>query len=415
MLAALRLQESQTVPTPSFLHPFAAPRRSDFLQIVGGSGAELWDDTGKRYIDGMASLWYMNIGYGRSEVGEAIGKAASDLGAYHTFEKFSCPNTDALADLIIDRSPFERGRVFFGSGGSDAVDTAMKFARVAQREAGHPERTVILSRLHGYHGTHFGGTSAQGLPANKEGWGALVPDVVNVEGDLEEMTRAFAEHDGRVAAVISEPVQGAGGVYPPPEGYLDGLRRLCDEAGAYLIFDEVICGFGRLGTWFGAQYFDVEPDMITFAKAVTSGYVPLGGVISGPAVSDAFEANEGFVLRHGYTYSGHPVATAAGLAALGIQERENLIGEVPRIGQRLSAGLEAIRADGVVDDVRGAGAVWAIGLSDRHVAADVRDAALDQGVIVRPLPGNALSMCPPLVISDEQIDRIVDVLAGLLA
>jgi adenosylmethionine-8-amino-7-oxononanoate aminotransferase len=291
----------------------------------------------------------------------------------------------------------------------------MKFARIAQREAGHAERTVILTRLHGYHGTHFGGTSAQGLPLNKEGWGALVPDVVNVEGDLEAMTRAFAEYEGRVAAVISEPVQGAGGVYPPPEGYLAGLRRLCDESGAFLVLDEVICGFGRLGTWFGAQYFDVEPDMITFAKAVTSGYVPLGGVICGPAVTDAFEANEGFVLRHGYTYSGHPVATAAGLAALGIQERENLIGEVPRIEQRLSSGLKAIQADGLVDDVRGAGAVWALGLTEHHVAAEVRDAALERGVIVRPLPGNALSMCPPLVISDEQIDRIVDVLADLLA
>jgi adenosylmethionine-8-amino-7-oxononanoate aminotransferase len=155
--------------------------------------------------------------------------------------------------------------------------------------------------------------------------------------------------------------------------------------------------------------------MITFAKAVTSGYVPLGGVICGPAVVDAFEANEDFVLRHGYTYSGHPVATAAGLTALGIQQRENLMGEVPRIGDRLSAGLRAIQADGLVDDVRGAGAVWAVGLSDRHVATDVRDGALARGVIVRPVPGNALAMCPPLVISDIQIDTIVDVLAELLA
>ncbi len=404
------------MPTPAFLHPFAAPRRSDFLTIAGGEGAELWDADGKRYIDGMASLWYMNIGYGRDEMGSAIAKVASELGAYHTFEKFTCPHTDQLAELIVELSPFDRARVFFGSGGSDAVDTAMKFARIGQREAGHPERTVILSRLHGYHGTHFGGTSAQGLPPNKEGWGALVPDVVNVDGtDLEAMTRAFAEHEGRIAAVISEPVQGAGGVYPPAEGYLEGLRRLCDDAGAYLILDEVICGFGRLGTWFGAQYFDIRADMITFAKAVTSGYVPLGGVICGPALVDAFEANEGFVLRHGYTYSGHPVATAAGLAALDIQQRENLIGEVPRIGKRLSHGLQAMAADGLVDDVRGAGAVWAIGLSDRHEAVKVRDSALERGVIVRPVPGNSLSMCPPLVISDQQIDTIVDVLADELA
>jgi adenosylmethionine-8-amino-7-oxononanoate aminotransferase len=306
--------------------------------------------------------------------------------------------------------------VFLASGGSDAVDTALKFARIAQREAGHPERTVILSRFHGYHGTHFGGTSAQGLPPNKEGWGALVPDVLNVEGtDLEAMTRAFAEHEGRVAAVIAEPVQGAGGVYPPPEGYLEGLRRLCDDAGAYLIFDEVISGFGRLGSWFGAQHFGVTPDMITFAKAVTSGYVPLGGVICGPAVVDAFEANEGFVLRHGYTYSGHPVAAAAALEAIAVQEREDLLGEVPRIGGRVSLGLHALHADGLVEAVRGVGAVWAVALDESKNPVAVRDDALDHGVIVRPLPGNALSMCPPLVISDDQIDRIVDVLADVLA
>jgi adenosylmethionine-8-amino-7-oxononanoate aminotransferase len=399
----------------SFLHPFAAPRRSEFINIVGGQGSEIWDDRGKRYIDGMASLWYMNIGYGRQEMADAIGAEVARMGAYHTFEKFTVPATEELADLIVELSPFERARVFFGSGGSDAVDTAMKLARIAQREAGHPERTIILSREQGYHGTHFGGTSAQGLPLNREGWGELVGDVINVPGrDIEVMTRAFAENEGRIGAVLAEPLQGAGGVFPPPDGYLAGLRRLCDEHGAYLIFDEVITGFGRLGTWFGAQYYQVEPDMITFAKAVTSGYVPLGGVICGPAVSDALEANEGFILRHGYTYSGHPVAAAAGLAALEIQRKEDLLARVPGIGARLSAGLEALRADGLVNEVRGAGAVWGVGLDDSVAALDVRDAALEQGVILRHLPLNSISFCPPLVITDAQIDRIVDVLAAVL-
>jgi adenosylmethionine-8-amino-7-oxononanoate aminotransferase len=399
----------------SFLHPFAAPRRSDFINIVGGQGSEIWDDRGNRYIDGMASLWYMNIGYGRREMAEAIGAEVARMGAYHTFERFTVPVTEELAELIVDLSPYERARVFFGSGGSDAVDTAMKLARIAQREAGHPERTIILSREQGYHGTHFGGTSAQGLPLNREGWGELVGDVINVPGrDIEVMTRAFAEHEGRIAAVLAEPLQGAGGVFPPPDGYLAGLRRLCDEHGAYLIFDEVITGFGRLGRWFGAQYYEVDPDMITFAKAVTSGYVPLGGVICGPVVRDALEANEGFILRHGYTYSGHPVAAAAGLAALEIQRRDNLLARVPGIGARLSAGLEALRADGLVKEVRGAGAVWGIGLDDSVAALDVRDAALAQGVILRHLPLNTISFCPPLVITDAQIDRIVDVLAAVL-
>ncbi len=400
----------------ALLHPFAAPRRSEFLSIVGGEGAEVWDDAGNRYIDAMASLWYMNIGYGRRRMAEAMATEITRLGAYHTFERFTVPAIEDLADLIIELSPYGRGRVFFGSGGSDAVDTSMKLARIAQREAGHPERTVILSREQGYHGTHFGGTTAQGLPANKEGWGELVGDVYNVAGrDLEAMTRAFAEHEGRVAAVLAEPLQGAGGVFPPPEGYLEGLRRLCDEAGAYLIFDEVITGFGRLGEWFGAQYYRVTPDMITFAKAVTSGYFPLGGVILGPAVSDALEANEGFMLRHGYTYSGHPVGGVAGLTALAIQTEENLLGRVPGIGERLSAGLQALRADGLVADVRGAGAVWGIGLDPEKDPVKVRDAALEAGVIVRPLPMNSISFCPPLVITDAQIDRVVDVMAKVLA
>lgn len=400
----------------AFLHPFAAPRRADFLAIVGGEGAELWDSEGNRYIDGMAGLWYMNIGYGRTEMASAIGEEVARLGAYHTFERFTVPVTDELAERIVDLSPFDRARVFFGSGGSDAVDTSMKLARISQREAGYPERTVILSREHGYHGTHFGGTSAQGLPLNKEGWGALVGDVINVPGgDIEVMARAFADNEGRVAAVIAEPLQGAGGVFPPPEGYLEGLRRLCDDYGAYLILDEVITGFGRLGSWFASQFYGIRADMITFAKAVTSGYIPLGGVICGPEVSDALEANEGFVLRHGYTYSGHPVAAVAGLTALEIQEKEGLLARVPGIGDRLSAGLEALRADGLVDAVRGAGAVWGVGLSDHLNAVEIRDAALARGVIVRHLPGNAISFCPPLVISDAQIDRIVDVMAEVLA
>ncbi len=399
----------------AFLHPFAAPRRTDFINIVGGEGAEVWDDTGKRYIDGMASLWYMNIGYGRQEMADAIAAEVSRLGAYHTFERFTVQPTEDLAELIVSLSPFESGRVFFGSGGSDAVDTAMKLARIAQREAGHPERTIILSREQGYHGTHFGGTSAQGLAPNREGWGALVGDVINVPGrDLEAMTRAVVENEGRVAAILSEPLQGAGGVFPPPEAYLEGLRRLCDDHGAFLIFDEVICGFGRLGTWFGAQHYGIEPDMITFAKAVTSGYIPLGGVICGPVVSAALEANEGFVLRHGYTYSGHPVAAVAGLTALGIQESEGLLDRVPKIGDRLSSGLEALRADGLVEEVRGVGAVWGIGLAEGVDPVAVRDQALDHGVIVRPLPMNSISFCPPLVIEDAQIDRIVDVLAEVL-
>jgi len=398
----------------AFLHPFTPPRKTDFITVVGGKGAEIWDDEGNRYIDAMASLWYMNVGHGRQEMIDAITRQATELASYHTFDPFSNRPAEQLAEKIGQLSPMSRARTFFTCSGSEAVDTAMKLARAAQAEAGHPERTLIISREHGYHGTNFGGTSAQGIAANREGWGALVGDVINVPGnDIEVIARVFAERGDEVAAVLSEPLQGAGGVFPPPEGYLEGLRRLCDDHGAYLILDEVICGFGRLGTWFGAQHYGVTPDMITFAKAVTSGYIPLGGVIVGPDPSAALEKNEGFILRHGYTYSGHPIATAAALAALGIQERDGLVARAGEIGDRLSTGLQALAADGVVAEVRGVGAIWAVGLDERHSAPEVRNRALERGVIFRPL-GNSLAMCPPLVISDSQIDRVVDVLADVL-
>ena len=190
----------------------------------------------------------------------------------------------------------------------------MKLARVAHVLAGHPERTLIISRTRGYHGANYGGTSAQGIAPNREGFGPLVADVVQVPADdLEALATLMAERGNEVAAVITEPVQGAGGVFPPTEGYLAGLRRLCDQHGAFLIFDEVITGFGRLGTWFAAHHYGVTPDLMTFAKAVTSGYQPLGGVFVGAAVRPGLEADPAFFLRHGFTYSGHPTACAAGV------------------------------------------------------------------------------------------------------
>lgn len=403
------------MPTPSLLHPFTEPRATKFLNIVGGEGAVVWDDTGKRYIDGMASLWYMNVGHGHPAMIEAISRQVADLAAYHVFPPFTNPAADEAADRIAQLSPMDRSRVFFADSGSEAVDSAMKLARIAHREAGAPERQIIISRQHGYHGTNFGGTSAQGIPANQEGFGPMVGDVLNVPaGNVEAMAQLFDEHAGRIAAVLTEPLQGAGGVFPPPPGYLASLRRLCDAEGAYLIMDEVITGFGRLGQWFGSQYFDVRPDLITFAKAVTSGYFPLGGVIAGPAVVSALEANEGFVLKHGYTYSGHPVASAAALAAIKITEDEGLLERATVIGARLEQGLQSLADDGLVTEARGAGAVWAIGLEDHLDPAVVRNSMLELGVIVRPLTAS-LAMCPPLVTTEAQIDQILDSLVTVLA
>jgi adenosylmethionine-8-amino-7-oxononanoate aminotransferase len=222
----------------------------------------------------------------------------------------------------------------------------------------------------------------------------------------------MAEHGGRIAAVLTEPVQGAGGVFPPPEGYLAELRRLCDHHGAYLIFDEVITGFGRLGQWFAADHYGVVPDMTTFAKAVTSGYQPLGGVFVGAAVRDPIEADPNYVLRHGYTYSGHPGACAAGLANLAIMEREVLVERAVTVGKRLGDGLQALAADGTIHHARGDGAVWAAGLRPDQDAVAVRDRMLAAGVITRAIGTDSLTFCPPLVISDQQIDRVLDTLAS---
>ena len=288
----------------------------------------------------------------------------------------------------------------------------MKISRITHVINGDPGRNVIISRMRGYHGTNYGGTSAQGLPPNKEGWGELLSGVIQVPGDdIEALASTMAEHAGRVAAVITEPVQGAGGVWPPEEGYLEGVRRLCDQHGALLVFDEVITGFGRLGEWFGAGHFGITPDLICFAKAVTSGYQPLGGVIVGPTVRAALEADPTFVLKTGYTYSGHPTVCAAALANIDIIEREGLLERARAIGARLSAGLSAIADDGQVAAVRGRGAVWAVGLHEHQSAVAVRDRMLELGVITRAIAEHSNTFCPPLVMTDEEVDRVVDALA----
>jgi adenosylmethionine-8-amino-7-oxononanoate aminotransferase len=213
--------------------------------------------------------------------------------------------------------------------------------------------------------------------------------------------------------VIAEPVQGAGGVFPPSPEYLHGLRRLCDQHGALLIFDEVICGWGRLGHWFGAQYYGVTPDLITFAKAVTSGYVPLGGVIASRRVCDVLESDANYLLRHGYTYSGHPTSCAAGVATLAVYEQDDLFERAPVIGKLLSDGLRSLADDGALAGVRGVGAVWAAELAADIDPYAVRDSMLASGVIARPLT-NAIAFCPPLVITDAEVGRVVDALATAL-
>ena len=400
---------------PSYLHPFCRPARDTFLTIVRGDGARVWDADGNEYVDGMASLWCVNAGHGRREIVDAVAAQMSMLACYHTFEPFANEPADRLADEIAAVAPMRDARIFLTTSGSEAVDSAIKLARLAHVRAGRPERTLVLSRGRAYHGVTFGGMAAQGLPPNQEGFGPHVEGFENLPADDNEAWAAFmAERGHEVAAVLAEPVQGAGGVYPPPDGFLDGVRRLCDQHGAYLILDEVICAFGRLGEWFGARHFGVVPDLVTFAKGVSSGYVPLGGVVVGPSVHEPLEADPTYLLRHGHTYSGHPTCAAAGLANLAVMRDDDLLARAAVIGKRLSGGLHALETDGVVADVRGAGAVWAVGLDAERDAAAVRDRMLEGGVICRPIGADTLAFCPPLVIDDDQVDRIVDTLAQAL-
>jgi adenosylmethionine-8-amino-7-oxononanoate aminotransferase len=403
---------------PALLHPFARPAMAaaDVVTIVRGDGAAVWDNHGQRYVDALASLWYCQAGHGRREIAEAVGRQANTLAGYHIFDRFGNEPSDNLALRLAAMAPMEDARVFLTSGGSESVETALKLARLAHVLAGDPERTLILSRRPSYHGVAYGASTATGLPANQAGFGPLVPDIEQVPyDDLDAIDEVIARRGHQLAAIIAEPVVGAGGVLPPPEGYLQGLRRRCDVTGAYLILDEVICGFGRLGHWWGAERYGVRPDMVTFAKGVTSGYQPLGGVLLGPAVRRPLEADAGYVLRHGFTYSGHPTACAAALANLDVLKADDLPGRALRVGERLATGLAGMVDGETVLLTRGEGAVRAMVLGDGIDATAVRDDLLGRGVIARPLGTNVIAFCPPLVIDNEDLDHVVEATAESVA
>ena len=383
-----------------------------FVDIVRGEGSLVFDAEGKDYVDGMANLWLCQVGHGRAEIIDAVTTQMRQIEAYNTFAPFTNGPAARVAKMIVERSPHPDGRTFLGCSGSEAVDTALKLARLVQQRRGAEGRQVVIKRTNGYHGTNFGGTSAQGIAPNREGWGDLVPHFLEVpHDDLEAVASIFAEQGDRIAAVLTEPLQGAGGVFPPAEGYLKGLRRLCDDNGALLIFDEVICGFGRTGQWFGAQTFGVTPDLITFAKGVTSGYLPLSGVIVSRSVCNELEEDPGFLLRTGYTYSGHQASCAAGVANIQVMTDEGLDRRANHVGEKLREGLGALQADGLIQSWRGMGAVYAAELGRDSIP--VRNDILEEGVIVRPI-GTSLAICPPLVITDDEVGRIIDTMASAL-
>ena len=406
--------------TTRFWHPFAdmgsVSQRE--LLIERGEGVYVFDAEGNRYLDGTASLWYANIGYGRQEVADAVAEQMGKLAAYQTFGDFANRPANELAERLAAEAPMDDARVFLASGGGDAIDTAAKIARRYWFLQGRPERTHLISRTRGYHGTHGFGTSIGGIEANVTNWGALVPDVSSVQHDslpaLEaEILRVGPE---RVAAFFCEPVIGAGGVYPPAEGYIEGVADLCAEHGILLVIDSVICAFGRLGTWFGVERWEtVRPDLITFAKGVTSGYLPLGGVIaSGKVAAPFFDEPGSPILRHGATYAGHPTCCAAALAVLGIYDREDLIPRGRELEQPLTDALAPLADHPAVAEVRsGCGLLAAVQLSDEAMEADpgaaakVAAGAREAGVIVRPLIGS-IACSPPLIVEQEHLQELAE-------
>jgi putrescine aminotransferase len=398
---------------PRVLHPFAVPARpaGEFLEIVRGEGCRLWDSDGRSYLDATASLWYCAAGHGRREIADAVAAQMGQVAAYHTFGSFTNAPQRRLAEMLAELEPIPDARMLFTQTGSEAVDSALKLSRAGHRAAGDAGRTIFLSRHYAYHGVMVGGTSVSGLPPNRTPFGPMLADCYQVERDsLEAMRAAVAFHGPeRIAAIITEPVQGAGGVFPPPDGYLQGLRDLCDESGALLIFDEVITAFGRLGSWFGSHHYAVTPDLITFAKAITSGYLPLGGVVVGPRVCGWLEADDGYLLSHGGTYAGHPTCCAAGVANLDLLRSEGLPERARDAGRRLRAGLDELAGRPGVAEIRGEGLMQAIGLEPPLTAAAVVAALLSRGIVGRGLAyANSVAFSPPLIISVGEIDQILE-------
>jgi adenosylmethionine-8-amino-7-oxononanoate aminotransferase len=400
--------------TTRFWHPFAdmgsVSQRE--LLIDRGEGVWVFDADGNRYLDGTASLWYANIGHGRQEVAEAVAKQMRKLEAYSTFGDFGNRPANELAERLASVAPMEDARVFLASGGGDAIDTAAKIARRHWILRGQPERTHLISRTQGYHGTHGFGTSIGGIEANVTNWGPLAGGVSTVQFDSLQALEAEILRVGpdRVAAFFCEPVVGAGGVHPPPDGYLEGVGDLCAEHGILLVIDSVICGFGRLGTWYGIERWeDVKPDLITFAKGVTAGYLPLGGVVvSGEVAAPFFEAPGGPMLRHGATYAGHPSCCAAGLEVMNIYERDNLLVRGRELEQPLLDALAPLADHPAVTAVRGGcGLLAAVQLASHDDVAKVAQGAREAGVLVRPLLG-ALAVSPPLTVEREHLQQLAD-------
>ena len=426
-------------------HPMGHPNdsmKNPPLIINKGKGVHIEDLDGNQYVDGVGGLWNINCGYGREEIKEAIVKQMDELVYYSTFRGTSHPRSIELSHRLLEMTKIENmKRVFYSSGGSDAMETAMKLARQYWKILGQKDRYKFISLKDGYHGTHFGSSSVTGNGRFRRAYEPALQGCYHIDSpwmyrnpfteddpvllgqkcaEQLDATISFLGAD-TVAAFIAEPVLGAGGVIVPPENFYPLCREVCDKHGVLFIADEVICGFGRTGAMFGSRGWGVKPDIMTLAKGITSGYIPLGATLFNQRIDEAFANNNDAVgnIAHGYTYSGHPLGCAAALAALDIVEKENLPGNAGTQGDYMMSRLKPFEERfATVGNVRGKGLMIAVEMvSDKatkkkvgkpYVGA-IYKKVLEHGAIVRT-SGNNLIISPPLVIQEKEVDVIVNAL-----
>jgi adenosylmethionine-8-amino-7-oxononanoate aminotransferase len=415
--------------------------------IERGEGCYVWDGTGKRYLDGLAGLFTVQVGHGRTELAEAAAKQAAEL-AYFPLWTYAHPTAVRLAAEIAARTPGDLNRVFFTTGGGEAVESAWKLARQYFQAVGQPGRYKVVARDLAYHGTTMGALAITGLPEIKAPFEPLTPGGLHVANTNRYRCRFCSgapacslqcaddiavaiERAGpeTVAAVFVEPVQNAGGCFTPPDGYFARVREVCDEYGVLLVSDEVICAFGRLGEWFGSERYDYQPDMITMAKGLTSGYSPLGAVAVSDRIAEPF-LEPGASFLHGYTFGGHPVSCAVALANIEVFEREGILDNVRANEPAMRAALESLLDLPIVGDVRGAGYFYGIELvkdldtrasfdddeSERLLRGFLSHRLLELGLICRADDRGdpVIQLSPPLIAGPEQFDEITDILRRAL-
>ncbi len=415
--------------------PFTANRQ--FKQaprlLARAEGMHYWTDDGRQILDGVAGLWCVNAGHARPRIVQAIQAQAAELDYAPPFQ-MGHPKAFALAERLAALAPADLNRVFFTNSGSESVETALKIALAYHRARGEGSRTRLIGRERGYHGVNFGGMSVGGIVGNRKAFGTLLGGVDHLRHThdparnafsvgqpahgaelADDLERLVALHDAStIAAVIVEPVAGSTGVLIPPQGYLQRLREICDRHGIVLIFDEVITGFGRTGNPFGAQTFGVTPDLITTAKGITNGCVPMGAVFVRQAIHDTFMQGPEHLIEfaHGYTYSAHPLACAAGLATLDTYAEDGLLTRAAALQDAFAQALHTLRDAPHVIDIRNIGLVGGIELASRpgepgKRAFEVFLDCFEQGVLIRTT-GDTIALSPPLIISPAQIGQLVE-------